>query len=89
MITIRRMLPDRGEVRLPRVEGLAVSGSSRHGAGASVSTLATFPLPARRTERGDFPHWALARDHALAHAKPRRPPSGVPFAILRLAPGKR
>ena len=44
LITIRRMLPDRGEVRLPRVEGLAVSGGIRDGAGASVSTLTTFPL---------------------------------------------
>ena len=68
---------------MSRVEGLAVSGGFRHSAGASVSTLTTFPLPAHRTPRADFPHWALARDHALAHAKLHLPPSGVPTKIVR------
>ena len=62
-----------GEARLSRGEGLAVSGGFRHIAGASGSTLTTFPLPAHRTQRADFPHWALAPDHALAHAKLRLP----------------
>ena len=61
----------RGEAHLSRVEGLAVSGGFRHRAGTSVATLTTFPLPAHRTQRTDFPRWALIRDHAFAHAKLR------------------
>ena len=38
-------------------------------AGASVSAIATFPLPAHRTGRAVFPHPALGRDHAFAHEK--------------------
>ena len=50
------------------------SGVQRHPTCSSHPTSTTFPLPARRTQRADFPHWALVRGHALAHAKPRRPP---------------
>ena len=35
----------RGEARLSRVEGVAVSGGFRHRAGASASTLTSFPPP--------------------------------------------
>ena len=60
---------------MSRVEGVAVADGFRPSAGASVSTLTTFPLPAHRTRRADFPHWALARDHAFAHGKLPRPHS--------------
>ena len=53
------------------MEGVAVSVGFRYRAGASFSTLTTFPLPARRAQRADFPHPALVRDHAFAHAKLR------------------
>ena len=79
----------RGEARLSRVEGVAVSGGCRHRAGASLSTLTTFPLPTRRTERADFPHWALARDHALAPANLTVCPSGTggPWSAIGARPG--
>ena len=43
---------------MSRVEGVAVADSLRPCASASVSTLTTFPFPAHRTQRADFPHWA-------------------------------
>ena len=46
----------RGETRLSRAEGVAVADGFRPGAGASVSTLTTVPLPAPRTQRAVFPH---------------------------------
>ena len=39
--------------------GQADSGGFRHRAGALVSALTTFPLPAHRTQRADCPHWPL------------------------------
>ena len=68
---IRHYLWSRVEER----RGPAVGGGSSccrrlsHRAGASVSTVATFPLPAHRTRRADFQHRALGRDHAFAHGK--------------------
>ena len=47
-----------------RSEGIAVAGGFRHHAGASISTMATFPLPAPRTRRAVFPQRALQWDHA-------------------------
>ena len=44
--------------------------------GASVSRLATFPLPARRTGHAALPHPALVRDHALRPRKARVRPLG-------------
>ena len=32
--------------------------------GLSPAPVATFPVPAHRTQRADFPHWALQWDHA-------------------------
>ena len=52
-----------------RSEGVAVAGGFRHHAGASFSTMATFPLPAHRTGHARFEHPALGRDHAFAHGK--------------------
>ena len=40
------------------MEGVAVADGFRPCASASVSTLTTFPFPAHRTQRADFPHWA-------------------------------
>ena len=80
----------RGEARLSRVEGVAVADASRHSADASVSTLITFPLPARRTERADFQHSALVRDYAFAHAKLRfsTPRRAKPRSSRSLSSGK-
>ena len=47
-----------------RSEGIAVAGGFRPHAGASISTMATFPLPALRTRRAVFPQRALQWDHA-------------------------
>ena len=52
------------------------------------STSAAFPLPANRTQRADFPNWALIRDHALVHAKLRRPPRPTFPTALRPAARK-
>ena len=60
---------------MSRVEGVAVADGLRPRAGASVSTLTTFPLPAPRTQRAVFPPWALGRDPAFAHGKLPRPHS--------------
>ena len=49
------------------MEGAA--DSLRHSAGDSASTLTTFPLPARRAERADFPRSALVRDYPFAHSE--------------------
>ena len=65
--TARSRQWSRGEVRLSRTEGAA--DSLRHSAGDSASTLATFPLPARRAERADFPHSALVRDYPFTHSE--------------------
>ena len=61
----------RVEERRASVEGEGSSCCRRlsHEAGASVFTIATFPLPAHRTGRAGFPHPALGRDHAFAHGK--------------------
>ena len=48
---------------------LQFAGGFRHRSSAAFPTLTTFPLPAHRTERAVFQHWALVRDHAFAHAK--------------------
>lgn len=61
----------RGELRLSRVVGVAVADGLHHSARSSVSTLITFPLSARQTERADFPHTSLVRDHAFAQGKLR------------------
>ena len=71
----RAIWSSRGEARLSRVEGVAVADGFRPSAGASGSTLTPVPLPAHRTQRAVFPHWALGRDHAFAHGKPPRPHS--------------
>ena len=47
-----------------RSEGVAVAGGFRHHAGASISTVTPFPLPAPRTRRAAFPQRALQWDHA-------------------------
>ena len=71
----RAIWSSRGEARLSRVEGVAVADGFRPSAGASGSTLTPVPLPAHRTQRAVFPHWALGRDHAFAHGKLPRPHS--------------
>ena len=43
--------------------GVAVAGGFRD-AGASLLAVAPFPVAAHRTQRADFPHWALQWDHA-------------------------
>ena len=74
---------------MSRVEGIAVSGGFRHRAGASSSALNAFPLPAHRTQRADFPHADLVRDHAFAHSKlrfrtlRRSKPIGPPQPLIR------
>lgn len=40
------------------MEGVAVADGFHPCAGASVSTLTTFPPPSDRTLRADFPYWA-------------------------------
>ena len=42
-------------------------GSVAFASGLSPAPLVTFPVPAHRTVRADFPHTALGRDHAFAH----------------------
>ena len=44
---------------MSRVEGVAAVDGLRPGAGASVSILTAFPVPARRTQLVNFPHGAF------------------------------
>ena len=44
-------------------------GSVAFASGLSPAPMVTFPVPAHRTVRADFPHTALGRDHAFAHGK--------------------
>ena len=44
-------------------------GSVAFASGLSPAPLVTFPVPAHRTVRADFPHTALGRDHAFAHGR--------------------
>ena len=52
-----------------RSKGVAVAGGFRPHAGASISTVTPFPLPAHRTGRALLTHPALGRDHTRAHGK--------------------
>ena len=48
-----------------RAKGVAVAGGFRHRAGASISTVTPFPLPAHRTGRALLPHnmWLTRISH--------------------------
>ena len=56
-------------------------------AGASVPRLATFPLPAHRTRRADFPQRALQRDHAPC-TRARPSPAGMARRLSSCAPSE-
>ena len=87
----RGSLQSSGAAHFPGVEGVAGRDGFRHRAGASISTLNTLPLPARRSEHADFPHSALVRGHAFAHAKPSFsiPRRTKPGPVHSLSSGKR
>ena len=66
-------------------------GSVAFASGLSPAPLVTFPVPAHRTVRADFPHTALGRDHSFAHGRlaVRRARRVRPMSSHSLLSGKR